>query len=85
MTEPISEDTKAAIAAEFNVPDEHRELLTAPDLDGLRAQAQKIGTLAAAIPPRFATNPGQGQGGSPLSAEDAEYLSYYPNSPRSRN
>lgn len=81
---------KRALAAEFKVPE---TLLTATDADGMRAQAQALVEFAEGAhyaastasaqtpPPAFQQNPGQGQGGTPPSAEaleQAEYEKYFP-------
>ena len=80
------EATKLRIAAEFNIPAEHQDLLTETDPEKLKAQAEKVGALVAAKNaadgiPAFQANPGQGQGGAPadpVAAAAAEYGTYYP-------
>lgn len=81
---------RRAVAAATNVPE---AMLTAPDADGIRAQAQALVEFAQAAhyaaltstpppaPPAFQQNPGQGQGNAPLTPEAqaaAEYEKYYP-------
>lgn len=82
------EATKLRIAAEKNIPAEYHDLLTETDTEKLQAQAEKVGALvaanaAASQTPQFQPNPGQGQGGAPLSDEAkaaAEYAKFYPDS-----
>lgn len=81
---------KRALAVEFKVPE---AMLTAPDADGLRAQATSLAEFALAAhyaastgtppaaAPAFQPHPGQGQGNAPLTPEAqaaAEYEKYYP-------
>lgn len=81
---------KRALTMEFGVP---ADMLTAPDSDGLRKQAEQLKAFAEAAhyaaatnvpatpPPAFQANPGQGQGNAPLSEEAAaaaEYEKFYP-------
>lgn len=71
---------RLAIAAEHSIPAEFQDLLTETDMEKLRAQAEKVGALvaaksAAAAPPAFQSNPGQGQAGGAgdaLAAIDAQ-------------
>lgn len=91
MQGQILASERRAISATSGVPE---SLLTATDADGLRQQAEALVqfaqaahfaaiTAAPSTPPAFQTNPGQGQNGGPLSAEqiaDAEYEKYYPSS-----
>lgn len=85
---------KRAVAAATNVPE---SMLTATDADGIRAQAQALvefaqashfAALTTAPPPAapaFQPNPGQGQGGAPMTPEAqaaAEYEKYYPSAPQ---
>lgn len=84
---------KRALAVEYKIPDEYHHMLNATDADGLRKQAADLKAFAEAAhyaaitaqpsspPPAFAPNPGQGQGGGPLSPEAqaaAEYERFYP-------
>jgi hypothetical protein len=81
---------KRALSVEFKVPE---TMLTAADAAGLRQQASDLAEFAKAAhyaaltsqppapPPAFQANPGQGQGGGPLTPEAqaaAEYEKYYP-------
>lgn len=81
---------RRAIAVEHKIPE---SLLTAPDVEGMQAQAAALTEFAnashyAAVtaapqtpPPAFQANPGQGQGGGTPSQEQldqAEYEKYYP-------
>jgi len=81
---------RRALAVEFKVPE---SMLTAADAEGMRQQATQLVEFAQAAhyaaltaqppaqPPAFAPNPGQGQGGGPISPEAqaaAEYEKYYP-------
>lgn len=86
----IAQDRHAAlldrVAAANGIDDEHKDLLTETDPEKLKAQAAKVGALvaaknAAAAPPAFQANPGQGQGGAPSAdaQADAEYARFYPN------
>ena len=79
--------TRLRIAAEHSVPAEFHHLLTETDPEKLKAQAETVAALvaaktdAAAQPPAFQPNPGQGQGGGAPSEQalaDAEYERYYP-------
>lgn len=75
-------ELRQSLAAEFAIPDEHHDLLSATDPDALRSQAEKIAALVAAQgpppPPLFAANPGQGQGQGGGSSTDTEYDRFYP-------
>jgi len=81
-----SEATKLRIASEKGVPADYHYLLTETDAEKLTAQAEmaaEYARLKAAADgkPEFQPNPGQGQGGQPLSAEaqaEAEYTKFYP-------
>lgn len=80
---------KLRIAADKGVPPEFHHLLTETDTEKLTAQAEmaaeyaRLKAAAAGTPPdpAFLSNPGQGQGGAPASAEaaaQAEYDTFYP-------
>lgn len=84
---------RRAIAVESKIPEEYQHMLTATDAEGLRKQAADLVAFAQAAhyaavtaqptppPPAFQQNPGQGQGGAPLTPEAqaaAEYEKYYP-------
>lgn len=86
----ILSSERRALAVEFKVPE---AMLTATDADGMRQQATQLVEFAQAAhfaaitanpatpPPAFAPNPGQGQGGGPMTPEAqaaAEYEKYYP-------
>jgi hypothetical protein len=87
---------RRAIAVESRIPEEFQHMLTATDPEGLRKQAADLVRFAEAAhfaaastqpapPPAFQQNPGQGQGGAPLTPEAqaaAEYEKYYPASKR---
>jgi hypothetical protein len=86
----ILSSEKRALAVEFKVPE---AMLTGADAESLRAQAASLAEFAQAAhyaaitaqpappAPAFQPNPGQGQGGGPLTPEAqaaAEYEKYYP-------
>lgn len=83
---------KLSIAAEKNIPAEYHDLLTETDTEKLRAQAEKVAVLVAAVSkndpqnPAFQANPGQGQNGTadPSAADDAEYERFYPSTPNGK-
>ena len=89
LKEQIHASQRRALAAEHKVPE---SLLTATDAEGMKAQAEALvefakGAHAAAAPPAFTPNPGQGQGNAPLSPEAqaaAEYEAFYPAAPQRR-
>lgn len=78
--------TRLRIAAEKGVPPEFHHLLTETDTEKLTAQAEMAAEYArlkaaATGTPAFQPNPGQGQGGTPLTPEaqaKAEYEQFYP-------
>ncbi len=90
LQQQILASERRALAAEHKVPE---ALLTGGDAEAMRAQAQALvefanaAHVAAAQPPApgFVQNPGQGQGGAPLTPEAlaaAEYEKFYPASKR---
>mgnify|MGYP001598570417 CR=1 FL=1 len=90
LQKQVLDAERRAVSAATNVPE---AMLTATDAEGIRKQADELVAFAQAAhyaaaagapgtpPPAFAANPGQGQGGGPLSPEAqaaAEYEKYYP-------
>lgn len=90
LQKAVLDAERRAVSASTSVPE---AMLTATDADGIRAQAQALVDFAqashyaaataapGATAPAFQPNPGQGQGGGPLSPEAqeaAEYEKYYP-------
>lgn len=76
------EATRLRVAAEFNIPAEHHDLLTETDMEKLKAQAEKVGALVAASAkksedPAFQPNPGQGKTGAASEKKDDSYPSHW--------
>lgn len=93
LQQQILASEKRALAAEHKIPAEFHHLLTATESEALKQQAEALVQFAQAAhyaasttsppaaPPAFQQNPGQGQGGGPLTPEAqaaAEYEKYYP-------
>ena len=87
LQQQILASERRALAAEHQVPE---SLLTGDNAEAMKAQAEALvefakgAHAAASVPPAnpaFQPNPGQGQGGGPLSPEAqaaAEYEQFYP-------
>lgn len=97
LRKQVLSSERRAIAIESKIPDEYQHMLTATDAEGLRKQAADLVAFAQAAhyaaattqppppPPAFQANPGQGQGGAPMTPEAeaaAEYEKYYPTAPK---